>query len=126
MLAEDRPAWELLQAADLATRMWQRQDNHRVALAIAKQLTTRIAFHSDAWTIRARTELGGGDAAAARDAAERAIELDEHNPEARAMLGHALLRFGHKDRAKEAYEKAIELVAGGPLEKEYRENLRRL
>lgn len=126
MLEEDRPASELLVAADLATRLWVRQQQSRVAMTIAKQLTSRLAFHGDAWTIRAQTELAVGDAAAARESAERAIDLDKSNPRAHAILGHALLRFGYKDRARESYEQAIELVTGTPDEKEYRDNLRRL
>jgi predicted Zn-dependent protease len=126
MLEEDRPARELLTAADLATRLWVRQQQNRVALTIAKQLTSRLAFHGDAWTIRAQTELAVSEAAAARESAERAIDLDKDNPRAHAILGHALLRFGYKDRARESYERAIELVVGTSDEKEYRDNLRRL
>jgi predicted Zn-dependent protease len=126
MLEEDRPARELLAAADLATRLWVRQQQNRVALTIAKQLTSRMAFHAEAWTIRAQTELGVSDASSARGSAERAIDLDKDNPRAHAILGHALLRFGYKDLARESYERAIELVAGTSDEKEYRDNLRRL
>ena len=126
MLEEDRPARELLSAADLATRLWVRQQQNRVALTIAKQLTSRLAFHGDAWTIRAQTELSIGEAGSARESAERAIDLDKDNPRAHAILGHALLRFGHKDRARESYERAIELAVGTSEEKDYRDNLRRL
>lgn len=126
MLEEDRPARELLEVAELATRLWTRQNKDRVAMTIAKQLTSRLAFHSDAWTIRAQTELATGDAAAARESADRAIDLDKDNPRAHAILGHALLRFGYKDRAREVYERALELVEGTPDEKDYRDNLRRL
>ena len=40
--------------------------------------------------------------------------------------GHCLLRFGQKDRARAAYERAVELAKGTRAEKDYRENLRRL
>jgi len=126
MLDEDRPASELLVAADLATKLWVRQENERIASTIAEQLTTRLPYHAEAWTIRARTELATGEAAAARSSAERAIELDPDNPRAHEIRGHCLLRFGQKDKARAAYERAVELVAGTRAEKEYRENLRRL
>jgi Tfp pilus assembly protein PilF len=126
MLDEDRPASELLVAADLATKLWVRQQNERIASAIAEQLTTRLPYHAEAWTIRARTELGTGEASSARTSADRAIELDPDNPRAHEIRGHCLLRFGQKDKARAAYERAVELVAGTRAEKEYRENLRRL
>lgn len=126
MLEENRPARELLEAADLASRAWIRQKKDRVALGIVEQLTSRLAFHSDAWTIRARTELAAGEAAAARESADRAIELDERNPRAHEIRGHALLRFGYRDKAKEAYQTALDLAKGTPLEDGYRSNLRNL
>ncbi|HET6584241.1 MAG TPA: tetratricopeptide repeat protein, partial [Nannocystaceae bacterium] len=106
MLDEDRPASELLVAADLATKLWVRQENKRIATAIAEQLTTRLPYHAEAWTIRARTELATGEAAAARTSADRAIELDPDNPRAHEIRGHCLLRFGQKDKARAAYERA--------------------
>ena len=126
ILDEARPASELLVAADLATKLWVRQENERIAIAIAEQLTTRLPYHAEAWTIRARTELATGEAASARSSSERAIELDPDNPRAHEIRGHCLLRFGQKDKARAAYERAVELVAGTRAEKDYRENLRRL
>jgi tetratricopeptide (TPR) repeat protein len=126
MLDEDRPPRELLEVADLATRLWIRHKRDRVAVTIGKQLTERVPFHSEAWTIRAEAELAAADAGDVLESAERAIELDKDNPRAHALVGHAQLRFGRKDKAKQAYERAIELVEGTPAEKEYRENLRRL
>lgn len=126
MEAENRPPTELLDVADLATRLWLRLGKERTALVIAKQLTDRLGYHTQAWTLRARTELGAGEAAAARESAQKAIELDADNPRAHEILGHSLLRYGLKDRAREEYERAIELVKGTPLEAEYRQNLRRL
>jgi tetratricopeptide (TPR) repeat protein len=126
MLAENRPPTELLDVADLATRLWLRLGKERTALVIAKQLTDRLGYHAQAWTLRARTELGAGEAASARESAQRAIELDDASPRAHEILGHALLRYGLKDRAREEYERALELVKGTRLEAEYRQNLRRL
>jgi tetratricopeptide (TPR) repeat protein len=126
MLDEDRPAAELLTAADLATRLWLRQDNERIALTIAEQLTQRLPLHAEAWTIRAQVELSASETAAARSSADKAIELDPDNPRAHEIRGHCLLRFGQKDKARQAYERAVELVKGTRAEKAYRENLRRL
>lgn len=126
MLAEDRTPAELFDAAELATRLWIRLGKERPALSIAKQLTDRLGYHTTAWTIRAQTELNGGETAAARESAEKAIALDPDNPRAHEIHGHALLRFGNKDKAKAAYERAVELVEGTPQEAEYRANFKRL
>lgn len=126
MLAENRPPTELLDVADLAMKLWLRLNKERTAVIIAGQLTDRLGYHARAWTLRAGTELGAGEAAAARESAQRAIELDDEDPRAHEILGHALLRYGQKDRARKAYERAIELVKGTRLEPEYRQNLRRL
>jgi hypothetical protein len=37
-----------------------------------------------------------------------------------------MLRFGNKDKAREAYEKAVELSKGTPAEADLRKNLERL
>ncbi len=126
MLDEDRPAAELLTAADLATKLWIRQDNERIALAIAQQLTARLPLHTESWTIRAKVELSANETASARSSADRALDLDPDNPRAHEIRGHCLLRFGQKDKARQAYERAVELVKGTRAEKDYRENLRRL
>ena len=126
MVDEKRPPTELLDVADLAMKLWLRLNKERTALIIAEQLTGRLGYHARAWTLRAGAELGAGEAAAARESAQRAIELDDEDPRAHEILGHALLRYGQKDRARKAYERAIELVKGTRLEPEYRQNLRRL
>ncbi len=126
MLEEGRPARELLDAGDLASRLFLRQGKERTALAVAKQLTGRLGYHSQAWIIRAKTELGAGEAQAARESAQRAIELDPQSPRAHEIHGHALLRFGYKDKARAAYDKAVELAKGTPQEKDYRANFKRL
>jgi tetratricopeptide (TPR) repeat protein len=125
MLAEDRPPTELLEVADLATRAWLRVRKERTALAIAEQLTGRLGYHARAWTLRAATQLAAGEAQAARESAQRAIELDDQDPRAHEVLGHALLRFGLKDRARKEYERALALAKGTRFEAEYRQNLRR-
>ena len=127
ILAEERrTVAEILDAGELASRLFLRQNNDRVALRIAQELTDRLGYHADAWTIRARTELGAGQAADGRSSAEKAIELDPKNPRAHEIRGHCLLRFGDKERAREAYERAVALAKGTSKEAEYRANLRRL
>lgn len=126
MIEEDRPARELLELADLSTRLWLRQGKERVALSVAERLTKRLTHHAEAWTIRASTELQGGEAAQGKKSAQRAVELDPADPRAHEVLGHAYLRFGQRDEARGAYEKAIELAKGTKAEASYRANLKRL
>jgi Flp pilus assembly protein TadD len=95
-------------------------------MGVARELTDAVPFHSDAWAVRAGVQLKAADAADARASAEKALELDPESPRAHELLGHALLRFGYKDKAREAYEKAIELAAGTPFERELKANLERL
>lgn len=126
MLDEGRPAAELLEVAELATRAWSRQNKDRTAVSIAEELTRELPGHARAWMIRAATELLASNAAAARSSAEQAIELNPDHPRAHAILGDTLLRFGYKDKAAEAYHRAIELAEGQPDEKDYRDKLKRL
>jgi Flp pilus assembly protein TadD len=117
---------ELLDAAELTTGLWLRHGKPKVAASIARDLTSRLASHSDAWTIRAATELRANKSAEALQSAERALDLDDANPRAHELHGHCLLRFGYKDRARKAYERAIDLAKGTPQEESFRENLGRL
>ncbi|MCH9688085.1 MAG: tetratricopeptide repeat protein [Deltaproteobacteria bacterium] len=126
MRDENRPPSELLDVADLATRLWLRVGKERSAVTLAEQLTDRLGYHSQAWTIRARTELSAGEAGAARESAVRAIGLDANNPRAHEIHGHSLLRYGLKDKARAAYESALKLVEGTPSESDYRANFKRL
>jgi tetratricopeptide (TPR) repeat protein len=126
MIEEDRPARELLELAELSTRLWLRQRKERVALSVAERLTKRLSHHAEAWTIRASTELQGGEAAQGKKSAQRAVELDPEDPRAHEVLGHAYLRFGQRDEAKAAYEKAVELAKGTKAEAGFRANLKRL
>lgn len=126
MLEEDRPARELLDTAELSTRLWLRQRKERIALGVAERLTKRLNHHAEAWTIRASTELQGGEAAQAKKSAQRAVELDPEDPRGHEVLGHAYLRFGQREEARAAYEKAIELAKGTKAEAGYRANLKRL
>lgn len=126
MLDDDHRPADLLDVADLATRLWLKINKERQALSIAEMLTDRMGYHTMAWTIRARTELAAGEAGSARDSAQKAIALDDDNPRAHEIRGHSLLRYGLKDQAREEYEKAVELVKGTPKEAEYRANFKKL
>lgn len=127
LLAEpDRRTWELLDAADLSVELWLRNNREQVALAVAKQATERLDYHSEAWRIRARAELAAGETKDAQQAADKAIERDPNNPRAHELRGHCLLRFGMRDEAKAAYEKAVELARGTDGEKGFLANLKRL
>ena len=123
--APSRTTAELLDAAALTTRLWTRRKKDAVALRVARELTERVAYHADAWTIRARTELAANEASSARSSAEKALELDPDNPRAHEIHGHCRLRFGDKAGARKAYERAIEL-ADDADKAAYRANLKRL
>ena len=127
IIKEDgRTAEELLRAGELASRMWLKQKKDRRALRIARELTDRLGYHTDAWTVRAKIQLQAGETVEARASADRATDLDPKNARAFEIRGHSLLRFGDKKRAKEAYERAVEAAKGTPEEREYRANLKRL
>jgi len=126
LLEEDRPAAELVAAAELTTGLWIRQDKPKIALLVARELTERLPAHGGAWTVRAGTELAANDTISAQRSIERALDLDDTNPRSHEINGHTFLRFGHKEQARVAYERAIELANGTSLEPKYRENLARL
>lgn len=115
---------ELLQAAEQAVRMLQRDRKPKRAATIARELTDRVPTHSNAWVIRANAELRTNRGSDAKASAEKAVELDENNPRAHEILGQMWLRFGRKDRAKESFQKAFELGKGTPQADDYRENLK--
>ena len=117
MLAADHTPAELLDAGDLATKAFLRDKKPKPAVSIARALTERVPFHSRAWFIRARSQLAAGKTKEATDSAQKAIDLDGENPEAHQLYGDTVLRFGYKDKAKAAYERARELV-DNPREKQ--------
>ncbi len=125
LAAESITTAELLDTAALTTRLWTRRKKDAVALRVARELTDRVAYHADAWTIRARTELAANEASSARESAKTALELDENNPGAHEIQGHCLLRFGDKVGARKAYEQAIKLAEASEKDT-YRANLKRL
>jgi Tfp pilus assembly protein PilF len=126
MVAERRPPSELLDVAELGTRAWLRERNERAAIAIARELTEIMGFHDEAWAMRARAELQGGEPVAARASIEKAIALEPNKARSQATLGDALIRFGLKKDAEAAYRRAVELAAGTPDEKAYVDKLKRL
>ncbi len=113
----------LVQAADFTIRMYQRDKRPKPAVEVGEELTETAPTSSTAWTIRANAELKANRAAEARASIDKALELDADDPDAHELAGHIWMRFGRKDRAKQSYEKAIELAKGTPREKELRENL---
>lgn len=123
--AKTRTTADLLETAALTTRLWTRSKRDAVALRVARELTDRVAYHADAWTIRARTELAANEAADAKSSAKKALELDPDSPGAHEIYGHTLLRFGDKTGAKKEYEAAIDLADEADKDT-YRENLKRL
>jgi Tfp pilus assembly protein PilF len=126
MVDEGRPPRELIDVAELATKAWIREGNEAAAMFIARELTEQLGFHHEAWVIRARSELFGGEPISARSSAEKAVELNPKNPRAQAVLGDALMRFGQKAEAEAAYQKAVDLAAGTDAEKTYKDKLKRL
>lgn len=122
----DRPLVELLAAADLATRLFLRGEEHTQALAVARDLARRLPLQADAWRIKARTELGAGEAQDARRSIERALALAPQSPRVLAMAAQIHLRFGQKAKAREAYERALELAGDTVDAAHYREALRKL
>lgn len=126
MLAENRPPRELLEAGDLATRMWLRQHKDRIALTIAGQLTERLSHHPRAWAIAGQTQLRAGETADAKKSAAKALSLDGDTALAHEVMGTALLRQGKRDEARRSYEAAIAAAKGTPEEGDYDGNLDRL
>jgi tetratricopeptide (TPR) repeat protein len=122
----DATVHELLMAAEQAIRMYQRDSQPKPAGVVGRELTERVPTHSDAWVLRAAAELRTNRGSDAKASAEKAVELDEDNPRAHEILGQMWVRFGHEDRAKEAFEKALELGKGTPQEAAYRDNLKDL
>ncbi len=119
----DATVHERLIAAEQAVYMLQRDQQPKPAASVGRELTEVVPTHSDAWVIRAGAELRTNRGSDAKASAERAVELDEDNPRAHEILGQMWLRFSKKDRAKESFEKALELGKGTPQEAAYRKNL---
>lgn len=126
MLAENRPPAELLDAAEVVIDAYVRARKPKPGLTVARDLAERLPYHPRSWTIRATVQLASKRTSDALESAEKAAELDPDDPEAHALIGNVWLRFGKKDNAREAYQKAVDLTEGTSLEATYRENLRRL
>lgn len=116
----------MIEAASLATRTYVKLKKKRPVMSISKSLVERVPYHVDAHINRARAHLGAKETAEARAAIETAIEVDPDSPRAHEWHGHILLRFGLRDEARAAYQKALDLVAGTPEEADYRKNVERL
>ncbi len=120
------PPTLMIESASLATRTYVKLKKKRPVMSISKSLVERLPYHVEAHINRARAHLGAKDTAEARAAIEKAIEVEPDSPAAHEWHGHILLRFGLRDEARAAYQKAVDLVAGTPEEADYRKNLERL
>jgi hypothetical protein len=85
------------------------------ALALGALRPLRADDRSDAreHAAKAAELLEGGDAAKARREAFEATGLDEDNAQAWAALGRAEAALDHKDKARKALERALELDPAG-------------
>lgn len=117
---------ELLEAADIATKMFLRDRKPKPAVQIARTLTEKVPNHAAAWVIRGRSQLAANRAKEAMDSAEKAIELDESWSEAHELLGDTVLRFGYKDKAKAAYQRAVDTAETKSQADSYRSKLGKL
>jgi tetratricopeptide (TPR) repeat protein len=122
----DVPAQELLDAGDLAVRAAIRAKKPKPAVSVGRQLIERFPWHGRAWRIRAEILLATKEAGQALEAVTKAVELDPTDARAHELLGNVNLRFGQRDKAKAAYQAALELAKGTPREDEVRAALSRL
>lgn len=135
--AHARVAWRLLseseappalalEAAALAVRLFIELDKPIPAFAVGRNVSEAMPYHPAAWVLRARGELAAKKAPDALEHAKKAAEVGPEDPHAHEMLGHCYMRFGHKDDAKAAYQRAVELATNPAMEKDLQDNLRRL
>ncbi|PRQ08500.1 tetratricopeptide repeat protein [Enhygromyxa salina] len=114
---------EFLLHAEDAIRLLNRDMQPKPAAVIGREITELVPFHSDAWVIRADAEMRTNRGSDAKASAEKAVDLDDENARAHEVLAQVWLRFGYKDRAKESFERALELAAGTPREKDIKKSL---
>jgi tetratricopeptide (TPR) repeat protein len=119
-------AQELLDAGELAVRAAIRAKKPKPAMTVGRQLVERFPWLGRAWRIRAEILLAAKETAQALEAVTKAVELDPNDVRAQELLGNVNLRFGQRDKAKAAYEAALELAKGTPREDEVRSALSRL
>jgi tetratricopeptide (TPR) repeat protein len=126
LLAADAEPAALLDALDVAVALFLRDRKPKPAVAVARTATDRMPWHARAWMSRARAELSANEAKEGVASAEKAVELGPEDPTAHALLGDAVMRFGLKDRARDAYRKAIELARSPGEAGEYKDKLSKL
>jgi tetratricopeptide (TPR) repeat protein len=119
------PSTLLLESGAQAIRMLQRDKRPKPAIGVAKDLTTALPKSPVAWRVRAEAEILAGEAAEARASVEKSLELDANDPLAHALDGDLWMRFGHKERAREAYERARDKAKGTAIEKELGKELKK-
>lgn len=119
------PSVLVLRAGEQAIRMLQRDKRPKPAMSLAEDLTDTLPKSAVAWRVRADAEILASKAAEARASVEKALELDPEDPLAHVLDGDLWMRFGRKDRAKEAYELARDKAEGTVLEKELAKELKK-
>lgn len=108
MLAEQRPTAELVAAVAFATDIFLRTDQHKLALAMTRELTQALPFHGEAWRLHARVLFDAGDAPkAAVRAITKAIELDPDNFRALELRAHIAARAGDRTTARDFLDRAL-------------------
>ncbi len=73
-----------------------------LGLPAAQVAAQSVPPRADAWLALTQARLVCGDPQAARNAAERALELDPQQPEAHFLLGKTLMALGDRDAARQA------------------------
>lgn len=123
---ERRPALDLLDNAELATRLYLRAGKPKQSLYIARELTSILPFHVRAWILRARVQLRAGEPTLAIEAAKKAVAIDGKDSDAQEILGFSLMRVGRRDQAKTAFTTALELATNNAQRQQIEEFMRRL
>lgn len=126
MVAEPRPASELVRAATYGAEQWLDLDQPRGARAIGRDLTERAPWSARAWVIRSRVQLDAEYEESACESAQKAVELDPELPTAHEVLGDCKIHTLRFEDAKEAYQRALELDDGTVNERAVMRRLRRL
>lgn len=106
----DHDAWRPIARYHLG-RVAARTDKHKKAILFFRQYVDEAADESaDVWTRIGASYLHLGEPAHAREACNRALAIDEHDLQARWILGSALLSEGQADDAVRVFREILELA----------------
>jgi tetratricopeptide (TPR) repeat protein len=89
----------------------------REAVATLEPCVEKDPMAAEARYWMARAYLDENEQDKARLQAEKAVELDDHYADAFALLGEISAKTGHRERARVAFRKYLELSPDGPLAK---------